>query len=105
MVLGSSPCINCTLYALSLNTPYFVTPSTHLLPRSDLASIPQASGTTAAQQEAQDAADATAATENADQMPIAVSAGEEIQDVAADQGFVVENRVIGASAPAPTPDV
>lgn len=88
---------------MSLYVALFVVPFACWFPRSELASIPQASGTTAAQQEAQTAADATAATENVDQMPVAISAGEEIQQIAADQGFVVENEPIRTAVPASIP--
>lgn len=77
-----------------------VAPPTRFPPRSELASIPQASGTVAAQDEAQAEADAAAATDNVEQMPIAVSAGEEIQSSAAEQGFVIENKAVG---PTPSP--
>lgn len=69
-----------------------------LLPRSELAAIPQATSA-ADQQAAQDEADAIAADENPSQMPIAEAAGEELQNSAAEQGFVIENNADELSSP------
>lgn len=62
-----------------------------LLPRSELAPIPQAVATVALQEEAQADADAAIASENPAQVPIAAAAEEQIQNTAMEGGFVIES--------------